>query len=320
MNSWKQALSASPGPVSPGDYAVLYAKAFAMGTADLVPGVSGGTVAFVTGIYDRLLDALASVRPGVLKDLVGGRFKDAAAAVHVRFLATVALGIGSAVFCLSHLMHYLIHEHPVATRAAFFGLVAASIAAIFRRLDPKAPTTWGLLLAGALPAHLIVSLVPVEMPEAPWFIFLCGAVGITAMLLPGISGSFILLVLGKYEFITAALKSPFSEASTGIIAVFALGMATGMAAFCRSLRYLMHRYREATTAFLTGILVGSIQKMWPWKSVLLSGEIGGKTKILREANVLPPALDGGFALAVTLVVLGFALVFFMERQSRHPGR
>ena len=162
--------------------------------------------------------------------------------------------------------------------------------------------------------------MPVDTPEAPWFLFLCGAVGITAMLLPGISGSFILLILGKYEFVTGALKAPFAEGHPATIAVFALGMACGLAAFSRALRFLMEHYREGTTAFLVGVLLGSLQKMWPWKEVLLTRTIRGKTRIIQEANVWPAELDGGFALALLLIVSGFALVFFIERQSTPRGR
>ena len=212
--SWKEALGKSPGPHRRKDYLVLYLKAFAMGTADLIPGVSGGTVAFMTGIYENLLDALASLKRNLLVDLAYFRFKTALSRVHIRFMVTVALGMATAIFSLSRLMHYLVVSHPIHTNAAFFGLIAASALAIFGKLsDPRGLATLGLVACGIIISYYTTGLVPIHTPEGWWFIYLCGVIGVSAMILPGISGSFLLLVLGKYEFIVGAVKSPFMGAN-----------------------------------------------------------------------------------------------------------
>lgn len=302
--SWVQALLATPGPHSPREYALLYAKAFAMGAADLIPGVSGGTIAFITGIYGQLLGAISSLNTQLLRDILSRRYRKAFSNVPLRFMAVMALGIGSALLSLSRLMHYLMLNHGEFTWAFFFGLIAASGIVIFRQLDTRGLGPCALVLAGGVFSYAIVGLVPVETPESWWFIFLCGVIGITAMILPGISGSFLLLILGKYEFIISALRAPFADHHPFILGIFMAGMATGLLAFSKILHRLMMTHRNRTMAFLTGILLGSLRKVWPWKS----SDGGG--------NGWPMALDGEFALILGLIALGFALVFRLEGRSQ----
>ena len=307
--SWGEALAATPGPRTPGDYALLYAKAFAMGTADLIPGVSGGTIAFITGIYGQLLGALSSLRAKVLRDLLSWNWPRALSQVHTRFMVVVALGIASALFSLSRLMHYLMLNHPGSTWAFFFGLIAASSVAISRQLNVRRMSSLFLVFLGSVFSYTIVGLVPMETPESWWFIFLCGAISVMAMILPGISGSFLLLILGKYEFILAALKAPLVGQSAFILGIFLAGMAAGLLSFSRILHHLMETHRNKTMAFLTGVLLGSLRRVWPWKVPLgLDG---------REVNGWPTSLDGESLLALILIVLGFGLVFFLEGRSRH---
>ncbi|MCR9203411.1 MAG: DUF368 domain-containing protein [Halobacteriovoraceae bacterium] len=317
MTSWKEAFLASPGPREKKDYIVLYLKAFCMGIADLIPGVSGGTIAFITGIYQGLLDAVGSVNKQSVTAVLKLDFKTALSIVHLRFLIPLVLGMLSAIFLLARLMHYLINEHPIPTWATFFGLIAASIIVIFRQLeDPKRPGNIIAMIIGAVFAWIMVSLIPVDTPTDPWFIYLCGIIGITAMILPGLSGSFLLLILGKYEFITGAVKAPFAPGNFPILLTFVAGSLTGVAGFSRVLNWFMKHYHSLTMAFLTGILVGSMKKVWPWKEVLETKEVRGKIRILREANIFPETLDAQVALATVLCIVGFAAVLLMEAQSR----
>lgn len=313
FNTWMEALQASPGPVEKRDYLILYIKAFVMGIADLIPGVSGGTIAFITGIYEGLLDAVGSVNKESVGAILKLDFKKALSIIHVRFLAPLVFGMLSAIFLLARLMHYLITDHPIPTWAAFFGLIAASIIVIFRQLeDPKSMANIISMVVGAVFAWIMVSLIPVDTPTDSWFIYLCGIIGISAMILPGLSGSFLLLILGKYEFITGAVKAPFVEGNFPILLTFVAGSLTGVAGFSRVLNWFLKHYHSQTMAFLTGILVGSMKKVWPWKEVLETKVVRGKVRILRDANIIPETFDGQVALAAGLCILGFIAVLWME--------
>ena len=318
--SWKESLYTSPGPRCKRDYVLLYIKAFAMGIADLIPGVSGGTVAFITGIYENLLAAVTSFKKDVLYDLLKFDCKTAVSKIHIRFLLTLVFGIGTAVFFLSHLMHYLINIHPVPTWAAFFGLIGASSIVIFRQLESKGITSFSFIFLGAVFAYVLVGLVPINTPMDLWFIYLCGVIAITAMILPGISGSFLLLILGKYEYITGAVKSPFIGTNIVILFIFLAGMITGLLAFSRMLHFFMTSYRHKTMAFLTGVLIGSLKKVWPWKEVLEFKIIRGKHRIIQEANTWPTAVDGEFFLTLLLIICGLIVVFTVDNLSHRSKR
>ncbi len=314
---WREALSASPGPQTRRDYLILYIKAFCMGIADLIPGVSGGTIAFITGIYEGMLDAVGSINKRSLSALIRLDFKGFLSIVHIRFLIPLVAGILSAIFLLARLMHFLINEKPIPTWATFFGLIAASIIVIFKELEnPKAPKNIASLVVGAIFAWVMVSLIPVDTPTDSWFIYLCGVIGITAMILPGLSGSFLLLILGKYEFITGAVKSPFADGHFVILLTFVAGTITGVMGFTRILNWFLKHYRSQTMAFLTGILIGSMKKVWPWKEVLETKVVRGKVRVLRDANILPQEFSAEVALAIILCIVGFVAVLWMDSKSR----
>ncbi len=318
--SWKNALFSGPGPRSKKEFLQLYAKAFAMGTADLIPGVSGGTIAFISGIYRELLAAIASADKTFFTTLLRGRFTTALDQLHTRFLAPLVAGILSAIFLLARLMHYLMQNHAVLTWSAFFGLIAGSTVVIFKQQEePFKLSNILSLTAGAITAWIVVGLIPITTPETLWFIFLCGIIATSAMILPGLSGSFLLLILGKYEFITGIVKNPFQEGAIPVLLVFATGSTVGVLSCGRLLNHLLKHYYCQTMAFLTGVLLGSIKKVWPWREVLESKIIRGKIHILREANALPAGLDGQVACALGLILLGFATVllveFYKARQS-----
>ncbi|MCA9543677.1 MAG: DUF368 domain-containing protein [Myxococcales bacterium] len=310
----KDAVMASPGPRTPKEAGLLAAKGFAMGTADIIPGVSGGTIAFITGIYGQLLAAINSVNGAALKALLKFDLKGLFAQVHVRFLVVLLFGIGTAVISTARLMHYLMDEHPVPTWALFFGLILASALVVGREVEgaTKPANVAGVVL-GAVGAYVFVGLIPVETPTAPWFLFLSGMIAICAMILPGLSGSFLLLILGKYAYVTGAIKDPFAAGSLLIIVTFGAGAVVGLLGFSRILGWLLEHFRPLTMAVLTGFMIGALRKVWPYKEVLETTVIRGKVKVLRDANVLPDTFDSQAMLALGLMVAGFLVVLALER-------
>ncbi|HMA66623.1 MAG TPA: DUF368 domain-containing protein, partial [Desulfosalsimonadaceae bacterium] len=233
--SWREAFFRSPGPRTGRQALLLAVKGMCMGAADTVPGVSGGTIALITGIYEQLLAAVKSVNARMLGRLLRLDFRAAVAELHIRFLLALFCGIGLAVVSLARLMHYLLHHYPQLTASLFFGLIVASIWVVGRQVNRWGPAAAAGFAAGAVAAFCIVGLVPAQTPETWGFVFLSGMIAICAMILPGLSGAFILLILGKYEFLTAMLKNPLEPASIGFILVFAGGCALGLVGFSRIL-------------------------------------------------------------------------------------
>lgn len=313
-DTWKKAWMTSPGPKTFTEHAYLFFKGVGMGTADIVPGVSGGTIAFITGIYEALLTAIASINSRLVLQVLRLNLKQALAGLHLRFLVTLVCGIALAVISTSHLMHYLLTEHAVQTWSVFFGLITASILVVAHSIN-KRFTTFPALILGAILAYGITGLIPLYTPEEPWFIFFSGMIAICAMILPGLSGSFILLILGKYAFITAALRNPVNPDNLEIILIFITGCLVGILGFSRILRYGLARWHDYTLALLTGIMLGSMRKVWPWKITLESQIIRGKEHVLREENVWP-LLDFEFGIALLLMLTGFMLVMLLDKISR----
>lgn len=297
--SWKAAFMASPGPRSKKDAVLLILRGVCMGAADTVPGVSGGTIALITGIYEQLLAAIQSVNAEVFSRLFRLDLKGAVALVHARFLLLLFIGIALAVISLARIVSYLLVFHPVPTWSLFFGLIAASIWAVGRKVDGWGGRTGFMFLAGTALAYALVGLMPAATPETPAFIFLSGMLAICAMILPGISGAFILVLLGKYQFIVATLKNPFVAENMMVIAVFSAGCVAGLAGFSRILKFMLERYKPATLAFLSGLLLGSLRRIWPWKEGAM------------QRNVLPEA-SPDLIVPVCLMAAGLVMVLCLE--------
>ena len=314
--SWKNAFLASPGPASLKKASILSLKGLCMGSADVIPGVSGGTIALITGIYEDLILALKSIDANWVKKILNLDLRGALAHVHVRFLLSLFVGIGTAIISLARLMNYLLHHHPVFTWSLFFGLIAASILVVSRRVRNWSGRVGISFVAGTVIAVIIVNLIPIATPDALWFIFLCGVIAICAMILPGISGAFILLILGKYEFITATLKNPFLTQHLMIIVVFCLGCLIGLLSFARLLNYMLKNFHQLTMAFLTGLMVGSMPKIWPWKEILETKMIRGKTHVIWGSNMMPETINTEVLVALGLAILGFIIVLTIERLAR----
>ena len=282
-----------------------------MGAADVVPGVSGGTMAFIMGIYEELVDALKTFNWRLLLLLVRLRFRDAVAAIPWRFLVVLGAGIAVSVLVLAGPVGWLLDHHPVPLFAFFLGLVLASIVTVAAQLRWSVAAVL-CVLSGTAVAYWLVGLVPTVMPHDAVTLFLSGAAAITAMILPGISGSFILLVLGQYEFAIDAIRDRDFLA----ILPLAKGAICGILPFVRILSWLLRRHRQITIALLIGFMCGSLRRIWPFKAVV-PGQ--GEPPLLLGVNVLPE-LDGAFWLALGLCVLGFLLVLGLNRLAGDKTR
>ena len=291
------------------DYAALVLKGMGMGAADVVPGVSGGTIAFIVGIYDELINSIKSVNLETIKLLLTGRLAAFWKGINGNFLLSILMGIGISVFSLAKIITWLLTDHPILVWSFFFGLVLASTWFVSKDIKEWNFKTIISFIIGAGVAYYITVATPAETPSGYLFIFLCGAIAICAMILPGISGSFILVLLGKYFFIMEAVKT----LDLVIIAVFGAGAVIGITSFSRVLSFALKNFRNITLAVLTGFMLGSLNKVWPWKETVETYvDSHGVTKPLIEANIMP----NQYVLeAVVLMIVGFFAVYFLEKLS-----
>lgn len=291
------------------DYALLILKGIGMGAADVVPGVSGGTIAFIVGIYEELINSIKSINMSSLKLLFTGKITAFWKTINANFLLALVGGIAISIFSLARLITWLLETHPILVWSFFFGLVLASTWFVSKDIQKWNWKTVLFFAAGAVIAYFITVATPTETPTDLWFIFLCGAIAICAMILPGISGSFILVLLGKYFYIMEAVKT----LDLKVMLVFICGAAIGITSFSRLLSYTLRNYFDVTIAMLAGFMLGSLNKVWPWKETVETFvDSHGVVKPLVEANILPNAFVWQ---AVTLMVAGFFLVYFLERLS-----
>lgn len=312
--TWKKAFMATDGPNNLKEALILYLKGIAMGTADIIPGVSGGTIAFITGIYETLIKSIKSINANTINLFFKGRLKEMLSLVNVRFLIVLFAGIITSILSLARLMNYVLIEYPIYTWSLFFGLIGASILIMNKKFNWNINSIIVFIL-GALSGYALVSVIPVQTPDEIWFIFICGFIAICAMILPGISGSFLLLILGKYEYITGLLKAPFEGNNLLVICIFVLGCVSGLAGFSRFLNWLFDKWHNATIAFLTGLMLGSMKKIWPWKETLETKIIEGKTYVLKEKNIIPSSIDESVLFAILLMIIGFIIVMLIEKTS-----
>ncbi len=280
------------------------ATGFAMGTADLVPGVSGGTIALVGGIYDELIDSLAAVDREALRLVASGRFGDAARHVNLGFLATVLAAIAVAVVSLAGLLDGWLGEPDSRARlfAFFAGLVVASIFAVSRHVD-WSPARFGLMAGGTAVGLAVALATPTQTPATAGWAILGGALAICAMILPGISGSFILLLVGQYERAIGAV----ADRDLATVALFGIGAVVGLLAMVRVLRWALHRFHDQTLAVLVGFIVGTLPRLWPWDECPTCEEPGW---------YLPTTGDALVGLGIAAI--GAALVLAVDRLAPEP--
>lgn len=284
-----------------------------MGAADVVPGVSGGTMAFILGIYEELIGAIRSFDSRFLKLLFSSRIKEALEHVSWKFLISLGLGIFMAILSLARILSWLLQNQPILIWAFFFGLILASVFTVSRHLSKLNLYTWIWMLLGTIGAYFLVGMVPVSTPNTSWFLFVSGAIAICAMILPGISGAFILLLLAKYHFALEAVNNR----DLFPLLIMAAGAAFGLLAFSRLLHWLLRKYHDMTIALLTGLMLGSLRKVWPWKETLKSRvEAYGNIAPVTQVNVLPSQWSNEVTLALFLMAVGFLVVLFLNRLAK----
>lgn len=284
-------------------YAMITVKGIGMGAADVIPGVSGGTIAFLTGIYEELINSIKSVNTQAFRLLFTGRIKMFWNHINGTFLVSLILGIAISFLSLARLMQYLMANEPIPLWSFFFGLIIASAILILKDIDLTKVKNATALLLGTAAGATICLVSPTETPDQLWFIFICGAIAICAMILPGISGSFILLLLGKYEYMLKAL----TDFNLTAILVFVAGAAIGIVSFSHFLSWLLRKYHTATISALAGIMIGSLLKVWPWQ--LQIGEVS--RPVMPFQPDLQPLFSGHIGLAVLFAVIGAALVLVL---------
>ena len=295
------------------DYAVIALKGVAMGAADVVPGVSGGTIAFISGIYEELIGSINQISPKLFKTLKDSGLQAAWTQVNGNFLLSLLLGIAVSVVSLAKVIRHLLENQPILIWSFFFGLVLASIIYVGKKISRWYLGTIVLMLLGGVLAYYITTLTPQEAEVTYPFVFLSGALAICAMILPGISGSFILLLLGMYKPVLDAIH----YRDFGLIAVLMAGAVIGLLSFSKLLKWLFDHYENLTLAVLTGFIIGSLNKIWPWKEVIESEIINGKLKVLKEKSVSPFAYEGDaqLGMAVLFGVIGFVFILLLERMA-----
>lgn len=281
-------------------------KGACMGAADVIPGVSGGTIAFIMGIYGELLNSIKSINGEAFRLFFSGKFVAFWKHINGTFLASLFAGILISVFSLARLMKYLLEFHPIPLWSFFFGLILASAVYILKGLDKWNVQNIISLLAGVATGAFICLASPGQTPDELWFVFLSGSIAICAMILPGISGSFILLLLGKYEFVMSAVSS----LNIPVLLVFALGCAVGIVSFSHFLSWLLKKYYMLTIALLSGFMLGSLLKVWPWKTP--GAEEGFDFPALPGTYAEVTGLDPLLWQSIGFMLLGLAIVLVIE--------
>jgi putative membrane protein len=277
----------------------LFFTGLTMGIADLVPGVSGGTIAFVFGIYDELLYSIKLITGQVPKLILTGDFKKAISLMPFSFLIPLGLGLVSSIFGFVKIVSYLLEKHPTLLWSFFFGLVLGSVCIISRRITKWKISYILLLMLGFILTFVIVGLPSFNGNESLIAVFATGAIAITAMILPGISGSLIMVIFGQYNLIINAV----AERNFTFLIIFAIGAIVGLALFVRLLTWLMKNHHSAVITFLIGVMIGSLRQVWPWQDVNINGIV---------TNVFPP-INLSVFWPIMLAIIGFIIVFVLER-------
>ncbi|CAA0258059.1 conserved membrane hypothetical protein [Tenacibaculum maritimum] len=295
------------------DYIVIGLKGMAMGAADVVPGVSGGTIAFISGIYEELLTSISAINIKLFKTLKKEGFKVAWNQLNGNFLMALLIGVFTSVVSLAKLIKWLLENKPVLLWSFFFGLVLASVIYIAKQIKKWSFIAVLILILGTTIAYYITTLSPlVSENSSSLFLFLAGALAICAMILPGISGAFILVLLGAYKPILEAV----GNRNLGVIATVGSGAVIGLLTFSRVLKWLFANYKDYTLAGLTGFIIGSLNKIWPWKETLTWRTNSHGVEVpLKQQSISPFVYEGDhqLQLAIILAGIGFALILILER-------
>lgn len=306
----------------------IFLRGITMGAADIVPGVSGGTMAFIFGIYEELINSIKTIgQRDFIDALLHLRIREALSMINWSFLVPLGLGVVAAIFSLAGALEYFLTHQPVYIWSFFFGLIIASVIVIAGRIQQWSLGVVGAVLLGAVGTYFLVSLVPAQTPDTWWFYILTGALASAAMILPGISGAYILVMLGKYQTVLSAVN----QRDFLILALIAFGAAIGLVTFAQILSWLFKRYHDLTVAVLIGLLLGSLRKVWPWKVDIqwMTDESGqyvlshGERIVTEQLNVWPDISTQAGVIevltALALAALGIGAVLLIERIASRSG-
>ena len=307
-------------------YLVITAKGLAMGAADVVPGVSGGTIAFIAGIYEELIETIHRLDMGFFKSWRKSGFKAAWKHYNLSFLMALFAGVFISILSLAKAITWLLAQHPILVWSFFFGLVVASILYVGKQIKTWNPKVLIALLLAACMAYAITLAKPIGATDSTWFLFVAGFVAIIAMILPGVSGAFILLLLGAYTSVIGTLSQlgdGITKLDSGIffsafwkLLIFGAGAIVGLKVFSKALNYMFKNFKNITLAVLTGFMIGALNKIWPWKEVLQYRiNHNGEEVPFLERSILPNSFEGNsqIGLAIVFMVIGFLTIFLMER-------
>jgi len=310
-------------------YIFVLLKGMAMGAADVVPGVSGGTIAFISGIYEELIESIDKINLDVLKIIKSDGFKTAWNYINGTFLVTLFLGIGLSILSLAKLIKWLLHHKPILLWSFFFGLVLASILYIAKQIKPWNVKRILAIIIFAIISYYITLAEPFASPDSPAYLLFCGFIAIIAMILPGVSGAFILLILGAYQTAIDTINNLREGLLTTNMELFktafinflclAVGAIIGLKVFSKALNYMFKHQKNLTLAILTGFMIGSLNKIWPWKEILktrINSE--GETVTLLDQSILPHQYEGDaqIGLALVFIVIGFISILILERLGK----
>lgn len=309
-------------------YVIITLKGMAMGAADVVPGVSGGTIAFVAGIYEELITTIDRIDFDIFKMWKKEGFKTMFAHYNLGFLVSLFLGVFISILSLAQLIKYLLDNHPIVVWSFFFGLVLASILFIGKQIKKWTLAVILAVIIGVVIAYYITVAIPGTAPDVWYYFMLSGFIAIIAMILPGVSGSFILVLLGSYELILGTLNDFISGISAGDwglvktsflkVLLFIIGCVIGLKLFSKGLKWMFTHKKELTLAVLTGFMIGSLNKIWPWKEILSTRiDRHGEEVPLLERSILPNSFDGNALVmnAIIAAIIGFALILILERAA-----
>ena len=315
------------------DYLVITFKGIAMGAADVVPGVSGGTIAFISGIYEELLESIDKVNLGVFKVWKKEGFKKAWNSINGNFLLALFSGIAISILSLAKLIKWLLHHEPVLLWSFFFGLVLASILYIAKQIK-----SWSIKIILAIAITSVLSFYitlaePFASPDSPFYLLFCGFIDIIAMILPGVSGAFILLILGAYQTAIDTINNLRDGILTGNMELFkdaffkfillAVGAIIGLKVFSKALNWMFKHHKNLTLAILTGFMIGSLNKIWPWKEVLKTRvNSEGEIVTLLDKSILPSSYigDNEMVMALVFMVIGFAAILLLETLGKQKDK
>lgn len=297
-------------------FIVLTIKGFCIGAANVIPGVSGGTLALILGVYQELIDAIASFNLRALKLALALKVREAVAVISWPFLFPVGLGVLLATVSLARILSMLLETYPVMVWSFFFGLILASVLTVSKAVGRWGVPTFSAAALGTAGAFFLFGLTPATTPDTLWFLFLSGMLAICAMILPGISGAYILVILGKYQYALQAINKP----DLLVLFILASGALFGLLSFVRVIGWLLKKYHDVTMAVLIGLMLGSLRTIWPWKETLksVSGGHGAGVTFL-QVNILPDSFNGEVIGALLCMVLGILLILGMDMAARNKA-